>query len=185
MNIIEPPTIELPNAQEFGLKSNTRTFTSPFTGYTQSQSTPGSLWFCKYKYPPMKDDKARQFKAFLMKLRGQANAFTAKDFNFTGQSTTGITATATLGANILIFNIAVTLAVGDYIKVGDEFKQVTEASTGKSATIEPPFRDSHTGSAVELEDPTCSMLLDVDSVMWSSGVCNITVFEFAGVEVFA
>ena len=167
------------------MNSNSRVFRSAFTGYTQSQSTPGALWTCSYQYPLLTDENMRVFKAWLTALRGQTNAFPARDFAFVGQADTGITASATLGADTCIFAAAVNLSMGDYITVGNELKLVLyDVVNGTTARVEPPFRKTMTDALVEYNQPSCYMLLDTDSVKWNTTSPVLSSLEFSGTEVF-
>lgn len=185
MQVFDLPVHILPSSQEWGLKSHTRVFRSAFTSYIQSQETPGAIWTCKYNYPLLTDENMRIFKAWILKLRGQANAFPARDFLFTGGPDVAITASASAGADTCIFSSAVTFKAGDYVNVNSELKAVVEDVTnGTTARIEPPFRSDATNAIVEFEYPACNMVLDSDSVKWNSVSPTLSSLEFSGTEVF-
>lgn len=64
---------------QFGLRSNTQSFTSPLSGQTQTIERPGARWMASYSLPPMKRAQARHWQAFLLGLRGGAGHFYAFD----------------------------------------------------------------------------------------------------------
>lgn len=184
MTTIAMPTIIDPYTQSFSLKSNTRVFTSPFTGVIQTMETPGARWMCSYEYPLLTNAQTKIIKSFLVKLKGQANRFTARDYLFTGQDLT-LTATASLGANTAVLSTAATLTEGDYISIGGEFKMIVSDSTGTSITVEPIFRAAQSSAAVVTEYPTCIMVLDQDTVSWKSVSPSLSSLEFSGSEAIS
>ena len=184
MTTIAMPTILDPYTQNFGLKANTRVFTSPFTGVIQTQTTPGSRWLCSYEYPILSNDHTKVIKAFLVKLKGQANRFTARDYLFTGQDLT-LTATATLGASTAIISASATFSEGDYINIGGELKMIVSDSTGTTITVEPAFRAAQSGATVVTQYPTCDMVLDQDTVSWKSISPALSSLEFSGSEAIS
>ena len=178
-----PFDILRPHAQEFGLQSNTRVFTSVFTKATQTQEQPGALWTCTYDYPLLDNSQAQALKAFLAKLRGQSNRFWARDFGYGGQVIAG-TASASRGGNTAVLSIGVTVSAGDYISIGEELKMIVADSAGTTVTVEPPFREDHTGSTINLEDPVVRMVLNTDSVKWNTVSPVISSLSFAATEAF-
>lgn len=178
MSLITLPEHIYPQSQGFELQSNTRIFRSPFSGQIQTVETPGAYWKIAYNYPTMNDTNIRLFKAFLAKLRGHANRLTARDFTFTGQSTS-VNITAIQGESTATLSTAVTFAAGDYFSVNYEMKMVVEASTGTTVTVEPPFRNTYSAQAGVLLKPTCQMVLDSDSVSWTSTQCGFSNLDFS------
>lgn len=180
------PTL-IPYSQEFGLKSNTRTFRSQFTGHIQTQEVPGSLWMCQYTFPLLTDAQMRIYKAFLAKLRGQANRFSGRDLAFIGPSVGGILGTASQGGNTMTLSEARTFNAGDYVGVTNhgELKMIVEDSVGTTITVEPPFRRDHVAEPLTLDTPACEMVLDVDSVKWSTVSPVLSSLQFSGTEALS
>lgn len=63
----------------FGLQANTRTFSSPFDRSTQTLEMAGARWVGTYTLPRLKYAQAREMRAFLTALKGQAGRFFAYD----------------------------------------------------------------------------------------------------------
>jgi len=188
MAIISMPTSTLiPYSQDFGLQSNTRSFRSKFTKVVQTQETPGALWICRYSFPVLSNDQMRIYKAFLAKLRGQAGRFNGQDFAFTGTSHPGVTTSAVSGSVTATFSSSITVSIGDYISFPStgEMKMIVEDSTGVTATVEPPFRNDYTTEATEFVNPSCNMILDTDSVRWTTVSPLLSSLEFSGIEAIS
>lgn len=73
---IQPWPAELrPNIITLNLLANTSVFTSPFSRSGQTQELAGQLFTLSLGFPPLENAAAKQVRAFLARLRGQAGRF--------------------------------------------------------------------------------------------------------------
>jgi len=207
MSILSLPVgAGLPNFTNtrFGLSSNTQAFNSIFTKATQTEEWPGAKWSVTYNLPPMTAKQAGAWKSFLVKLRGQAGRFYGFDPDYAvhgpqgspsgaplvaGAGQTGTTlSTDGWDADMVIFK------EGDYFAFdtlyGRELKMITEdiLSDGTGAAdlvFEPPIRNAPDNNApIIVDNPSCIMKLDDDSIGWDSDQLMHYGFSFSATEVF-
>lgn len=182
--IHEFPSI-IPDSTEWGLVTNTQIFTSPLSGDTQTVALPGARWVASLVFENMTPSVAREFMAFLLKLKGPAGRFRLHDHsNPTPRGVAATTGTYPLVEGVNQFGNQIytkgwvsetggQLLPGDYFQVGEELKMVTSSfysnSSGKgSIEFEPPLRQTPIDSSnIILTEPTCVMRLsDDEQITW-------------------
>lgn len=198
MTVIPFPA-KLPSAQEWGLRSNTQAFGSPLTGSVQTVELPGAAWTVQLTFNNLTREQMRIMAAFLVRLRGQANRFTV--YNHSHPTPLGVatgspkvagasqTGTTLLTTGWTPATIGILLA-GDYIGVGGKLKMVvadanSDATGNASLLIEPPISPGM--APIDLSDivvvnPTCTMMLDANTVKWSTQPPLTSSFSIGAVE---
>ena len=198
MTTLTMPTTGFSSAQ-FGLTSNTQTFTSPITGKIQVLELTGHKWTATYTTPPLSAADAGQWLAFLTKLRGQANSFFAYDpARTTAQGTpTGtplVNGASQTGSSLVTdgwSNSTLVLKAGDYIAVDATLRQLymvvadatSDGSGNCTLTIEPPIRVRPENNAgITVASPSCVMRLASNEVSWNEDVAKRFGITFSGIE---
>lgn len=193
------PTSGIDNA-EFILVRKTNVAQSIFTGAEQRSENPFHLWSIKGDIPTLEGDSAdaRDWRAFILELRGQVGTFNlpvpgvlGPSSNYSG--TQGlVNGSSLLGSSIptdgwtpntLILNR------GDYFMIGGELKMcmsdIYSSGTG-SATIvfEPDIVFSPTNNSnVVLDNPFVKMRMSTDTTGWTVSSPTLHNFKFEAVEV--
>lgn len=162
------PSGIIPSTLEFGLRSNTQTFSSPLTASTQTLRLAGASWYGKASFDDLSEDNWRKLAAFLVNLEGKHGRFYFMDFGaaepqgamkdssntilVNGASQTG----GTLNIDGLPANVNNAFLAGDYIAFdtssGRELKIITAnaSSNGSgqaSISIKPNIRVSPANNA--------------------------------------
>nr|MCD4641925.1 hypothetical protein [Proteus mirabilis] len=65
MSILEWPKEVIPTQENWQLLSNSKTFTSPFNGSSQTVRFPGSRWRCELTFNNLNEEKSRQLEALV------------------------------------------------------------------------------------------------------------------------
>ena len=192
----------------FGLVSNTQTdLTSPIKQSSQLLELPGARWRATYALPPLSRDRAVEWIAFLVQLRGRAGRFYGFDPSFYPRTPRGSAGSFTLrvagGAQsgaALIVDGADPLAsgvfrAGDYLAYdvggGRQLHAVTADASADSSgevgvPIEPPIRTSPDNNALILTtNPSCVMRLVDDEIGWDVSRAQRAGIAFEAVEVFS
>lgn len=158
---------------QFGLETNTQTYTSPLTNDVKRRELDGARWKATYSLPAMQRHKAAVWKAFFLALRGPVNTFYAYDpDNINPRGPAGgtplVNGASQTGTNLIIDGCtpsAYFLFAGDYFNVNGELKMITQdilADGSGNATLvfEPYLRSSPADNAViTVRDCTCTMVL--------------------------
>ena len=173
-----PSSLYVPQGGRFSLISNTRSFSSPLSGTTQTVESPGARWAGQITYHSLNETQTRELLAFLMKLRGMSGRFFYGDpFHQTPQGvatgTPAVSGASQTGSSLITNNW--TPDTTDILKAGDffqldtnELKVVTDDANSDSSgfatlSIEPPLRSSPThASAIILIQPKTIMRLQND-----------------------
>lgn len=199
MTIYSIPSNVGPNTIEWGLVSNTRTFSSPETGDTQTKELPGAKWKATLNFRNLNDTRTRALKAFLTRLRGQVGQFYLKDYSYIGAAgvatgTPVVSGASQTGATINTTGWTVStpgiLLAGDLINVGTELKIVvvdadSDVSGNSTITIEPPIRTSPSdASPIVITNPTAIMRLEENTIMWITRPGQFTDCSFSCIEAF-
>jgi hypothetical protein len=190
-----------PSEFSFGQRSNTVVHTSPLNGQVQTLELPGARWFMSLTLRNLQEPDRGLIEAWLAKLRGQANRFTAHDFSkptplgtmrgapVTNGSTTAGATSFSLSAGV--GQAGTTLLAGDKLNVGGELKMVVNAVTLNGSGIgtvdvEPPFRSTIGGGASVVWDKPAATFILTESE-WRADVGQLTLPTYAldAVEVFA
>ncbi|QDV34897.1 hypothetical protein [Tautonia plasticadhaerens] len=202
MPISLPPKLGLVRCN-FGLETNTQTYTSPLTRNTQRAILAGSRWIMTATIRRMrKDDQlARNWIAFFLKCQGMGESFYAYDPDRKGSKglqggTPLVNGSFQSGTTLAIdgctANVTGWARAGDYFSANGELKQLTaDVNTNGSgqATLNfmPAWRGSPTdNSAVNFTNPTCTMILvDDRQGMWDADVMGVYEEKtFSAMEVF-
>lgn len=131
-DVLNWPDGLLPNAFKWYLKSNGTSFTSPFTGSSQTVRWVGSSWKCTITMPSLDELEAIAMEALIFELDGIAGRVKLHDFGRTPSVVKG--APLVNGAN-QIGTILKTdgwtpstkvLKKGDYFTVNNELKYVLD-----------------------------------------------------------
>ncbi len=184
---------------EFALSRQTAIAQSPFTGAEQRSNLTFSLWLLSGNVPDMSGDEVavRNWRAFILELRGQYGTFTivvpGNDDPSTGYSGTVGTVNGAdqVGTTIVTQGWTAETALlnrGDYFNLGNELKMCTSSVTtgiGGAATIdfEPEIKIPPTnGSDVIVNSPTITMRMQEDDLAWSLKHPLIYGFGFTAQE---
>ena len=136
--------------------SNTQAFTSPFTSSTQTVGMSGALWKAQINHGILTDVDFNVIHPFIVGLRGRAGRFYLTPYQYQ-KNLTNTTGRAT-GTALTLNSSVAGLGVGDYISVNYELKMLI-AGSGTSWTVDTPFRQIYSGVTIELNKPSCLMML--------------------------
>ncbi len=184
---------------EFTMARQTPIAQSPFTGAEQRNNLIYSTWLLAGRVPDMTGDEAavRDWRAFLMELRGQFGTFSivvpGNDDPSTGYSGAigTVDGAGQVGTSIVTEgwdNGAEILNRGDYFNLGEELKMCTSSiSSGVAGTaiidFEPEIKvPPANGSDVIINSPTIIMRLQEDEAVWSLKYPLIYGFSFKAQE---
>ena len=194
-----PFPAQLPNTQEWGLRSNTQTSASPLTGSTQTIELPGAAWTVQLSFKTLTPSQMRIMAAFMVRMRGQAGRFTLHNHAYDAPlgvasgspkvSGAGQTGTSLVTAGWTPNTPGILLA-GDYIGVGGKLKMVVEdassdAGGNAALLIEPPIYPGQAPAdltVIVVDKPTCTMMLDANTVKWSTQPPRLSSFTIGAVE---
>ena len=200
MTTLTFPSSVSPSSIEWGIKSNTQSFTSPLNSSTQTLELPGAHWYATLNFTNLNAEKGRILSAFLAQLRGSSGRFYLYDSAFStprgvatgtplvkGASQTG-SSLVTDGWTTSVTGI---LLAGDYIEVNSELKIVvadvdSDASGNATLSIEPPLRNSPSDNApLTMTNPkTIMRLVDDNQTKRSSTSIYSNNFTINCVEAF-
>lgn len=200
MTIHTWPTLSraAPAVLDWGLTSNTQTFSSPLSGSVQTLEMPGARWHFSYPMANLKQDDSALLRAFLVKLRGQSGRFymhnmAAQNPRGVGGGTPVVGGAGQTGTSLAITGCPVSstfLKAGDFFEVGGELKMavadaVSNGSGAATITFEPPLRASPANAAaITTSKPKGIFKLDEDTVRWSTGLALVTNFTIAATEAW-
>ncbi|SPY68629.1 Uncharacterised protein [Providencia stuartii] len=132
MSIIEWPSGINPSEMSWRLISNSKTFTSVFTGSSQTVRFPGSKWHCSLSFTNLTDDESRELEALMASLDGESGRVKISHWARKGVANMGtplVSASNQTGRYLQTKgwkpNTNV-LRKGDYLTVNNELKMVTE-----------------------------------------------------------
>lgn len=164
-DILSWPGHIAPASMSIYLLSNSKTFTSPFTGSSQTARFPGSRWCCSMMFNNLKDEEARVLEALVSRLDGQSGRVRLWDFGRSGVRNVGtpvISVDGGLGSRLFTsgwVRSRQVLRPGDYLTVGNELKKVLESvvsdARGEATVlISPMLRISpKKGQLIEVSNP--------------------------------
>lgn len=150
-DVLNWPNGLLPNTFKWSLKSNGTSFTSPFTGSTQTVRWVGSAWKCSITMPSLDELEAIAMEALIFELDGIAGRVKLWDFGRTPNVVRGtprINGANQLGTTVNTDGWTPSVKVlkkGDYFTVGNELKYVladvtSNASGQASVKFAPQLR---------------------------------------------
>lgn len=162
---------------------------SPFTYKQQVISHGGQKWEAAVTIPSVHRDKAAEWKALLVGLKGQTGTFLLGDPDYaTPQGTvSSCTLTGTAGSDSVSVVMTGTLKAGDYIQIGSgssaKLHQVLLDQDG-DGTIEiwPSLRSDYTSAAVVFNSPKGVFRLSTNVTSWSINNASIYGISFEAVE---
>ncbi len=162
---------------------------SPFTYKQQIVSHGGQKWEASVNIPSVHRDKAAEWKAMLVGLKGQVGTFLLGDPDYATPQ--GTVSSCILSGNVGDDTASVvmtgTLKAGDYIQLGSgassKLHQVLLDQDG-DGTIEiwPSLRSDYTSSSVVFNSPKGVFRLSTNMTSWSINNASIYGISFEAVE---
>ena len=162
---------------------------SPFTYKQQVISHGGQKWEASVNIPSVHRDKAAEWKAMLVGLKGQTGTFLLGDPDYATPQ--GTVSSCVLSGNVGDDTASVvmtgTLKAGDYIQLGSgassKLHQVLLDQDG-DGTIEiwPSLRSDYTSSSVVFNSPKGVFRLATNMTSWSINNASIYGISFEAVE---
>ena len=162
---------------------------SPFTYKQQIISHGGQKWEASVSIPSVHRDKAAQWKALLVGLKGQTGTFLLGDPDYaTPQGTvSSCTLTGSAGDETVTVVMTGTLLAGDYIQLGSgsaaKLHQVLLDQDG-DGTLEiwPALRSDYTSETVIFNAPKGVFRLATNISSWSINNASTYGISFEAVE---
>lgn len=163
--ILNWPERIAPASMSIYLLSNSKTFTSPFTGSSQTARFPGSRWCCSMTFNNLKDEESRVLEALVTRLDGPSGRVRLWDFGRRGVRNVGtpvVGVDGVLGSRLPTSGWVKSRQVmrpGDYLTVGNELKKVLEPvvadANGEAIVLLSPMlrMPPKKGQAVEVLNP--------------------------------
>ena len=162
---------------------------SPFTYKQQVISHGGQKWEASVTIPSVHRDKAAEWKALLVGLRGQVGTFLLGDPDYaTPQGTvSSCTLTGVAGDETVSVVMTGTLKAGDYIQPGGgssaKLHQVLLDQDGDgNLEIWPALRSDYTGATVTFNNPKGVFRLSNNVTSWSINNASTYGISFEAVE---
>lgn len=177
---------------------------SPFTFAGQVQTSTGERWLADVSIPPVRDDLAEEWVAFLVKLRGMTHTFLMGDPNRTiargsarGTDTVTVNGGSQTGEALNIntdqINAKGYLLPGDYIQLGSGststlhkvLETVDTSAIDGSATVTlwPAIRTAPaSGATVVVEDAKGRFRLASNTTEWSINETSVYGISFSAME---
>lgn len=162
---------------------------SPFTYKQQIVNHGGQKWEASVSIPSVRRDKAAEWKAMLVGLKGQTGTFLLGDPDYaTPQGTvSSCTLTGSAGDETVTVVMTGTLKAGDYIQLGAgssaRLHQVLLDQSG-DGTLEiwPALRSSYSGATVTFNNPKGVFRLSNNVTSWSINNASAYGISFEAVE---
>ncbi len=172
-----------PTEVSLGIISNTRSFTSPFSGAVQTVQRAGERLKLRMVFRNRNDSERQELIAFLAKLNGMEHRFTVRDYGHTQRGTFGgtplVKGAGQAGASLLIDGCSLTVTnwirAGDQFQVGNELKIVTADLNSNGAgevtlAFRPALRSSPAdNAAITTTTPAGLWMLTQDTIDWATG----------------
>jgi len=162
---------------------------SPFTYKQQIISHGGQKWEASVNIPSVHRDKAAQWKALLVGLKGQTGTFLLGDPDYaTPQGTvSSCTLTGNAGDETVTVVMTGTLLAGDYIQLGSgasaKLHQVLlDQDGGGNLEIWPALRSNYTSETVIFNAPKGVFRLATNISSWSINNASTYGISFEAVE---
>jgi hypothetical protein len=162
---------------------------SPFTFKQQVISHGGQKWEASVSIPSVRRDKAAEWKAMLVGLKGQTGTFLLGDPDYaTPQGTvSSCTLTGVAGQESVDVVMTGTFKAGDYIQLGAgataKLHQVLLDQAGDgSLEIWPPLRSDYTDELVIFNEAKGVFRLSQSTTSWSINNANSYGISFDAVE---
>ena len=162
---------------------------SPFTYKQQIVSHGGQRWEASVSIPSVHRDKAAQWKAMLVALKGQTGTFLLGDPDYaTPQGTvSSCTLSGSVGDETVTVTMTGTLKAGDYIQLGSgasaRLHQVLVDKSGSgSLEIWPALRSTYSNSTVTFNAPKGVFRLASNVSSWSINNASTYGISFEAIE---
>lgn len=197
MSLITYPTLSAtaPARMRWGQVSNTQVSTSPLSGAVQTIELPGARWKVSVSYPPLLDADAALMRAFLVKMRGQANRvdlwpFDQQSPRGTAGGTPLVNGGSQTGTSLITdgWTAGATLLTGDFFAVATQLFMVAADATADGSgnmtiTVEPPIRVSPANNAaITVNKPKARFMLVDPEVAWDVLMRGFADFSFDLIE---
>ncbi|MEX9839985.1 hypothetical protein AB7X06_02380 [Providencia rettgeri] len=132
MMILEWPDAVVPTSMSWQLISNSKTFTSVFTGSSQTVRFPGSRWRCVLTFNNLTEELSRELEVLLASLDGESGRVKISNWVRQGLKGKGLPLVGlanqtgrSLQTKGWLAN-SIVIRKGDYLTVSNELKMVTE-----------------------------------------------------------
>ena len=162
---------------------------SPFTYKQQIVSHGGQKWEASVNIPSVHRDKAAEWKAMLVGLKGQVGTFLLGDPDYaTPQGTvSSCVLTGDAGDDSATVVMTGTLKAGDYIQLGtgsgSKLHQVLLDQSGDGTIqIWPSLRSTYSSATVTFNSPKGVFRLSTNMTSWSINNASIYGISFEAVE---
>lgn len=162
---------------------------SPFTYKQQVISHGGQKWEASVSIPSVRRDKAAEWKAMLVGLKGQTGTFLLGDPDYaTPQGTvSSCTLSGSAGDETVTVVMTGTLKAGDYIQLGSgssaKLHQVLADQDGDgSLEIWPALRSDYSSATVTFNNPKGVFRLSNNVTSWSINNASIYGISLEAVE---
>jgi len=174
---------------ELKAMNSVATSQSPFTYKQQILSHGGQRWEANVTIPTVRRDKAAEWKAFLIALKGQIGTFLLQDPDYDEPrgDVSACTLTGSAGDSSVSVVMTGTLKAGDYIQLGSassaKLHQVLQDQTG-DGTLEiwPDLRSDYTSTSVTFNNPKGVFRLSTNMSSWSINNASAYGISFEAVE---
>lgn len=162
---------------------------SPFTYKQQVVSHGGERWEASVTIPSVRRDKAAEWKAMLVSLRGPVGTFLLGDPDYATPRGTvsSCVLTGNAGDSSVTVVMTGTLLAGDYIQLGSgssaKLHQVLQDQDGDgSLEIWPSLRSDYTSETVITSSPKGVFRLKENVTSWSINNASFYGISFEAVE---
>ena len=163
---------------------------SPFTYKQQVISHTGQKWEASVSIPSVRRDKAAEWKAMLVALKGQTGTFLLGDPDYVSPRGTVTSCVVTGNAGDETISVVMTgsLLAGDYIQLGSgaaaRLHQVLLDQTGDGELeIWPALRSDYTSATAVTDSPKGVFRLNQNVSSWSINNASSYGISFEAVEV--
>jgi len=168
------------------------TSTSPFTYKQQVISHGGQMWGASVTIPSVHRDKAAEWKAMLIGLKGPVGTFLLGDPDYATPrgDVSSCVVTGTVGEETISVVMTGTLKAGDYIQLGSgsgaRLHTVLLDKTGDGELeIWPALRSDYTSATADLSSPKGVFRLSSNMTSWSINNASVYGISFEAIEVLS
>ena len=165
---------------------------SPFTYKQQVISHTGQKWEASVTIPSVRRDKAAEWKAMLVALKGQTGTFLLGDPDYANPRGTVSSCSVTGNAGDETVDVTMTgsLLAGDYIQLGGgsaaKLHQVLVDQTGDGQLeIWPALRSDYSSEVAITDSPKGVFRLNQNISSWSINNASFYGISFEAVEVIS
>ena len=165
---------------------------SPFTYKQQVIAHTGQKWEASVTIPSVRRDKAAEWKAMLVALKGQTGTFLLGDPDYTSPrgTVTSCVVTGSAGDETVDVTMTGSLLAGDYIQLGGgssaKLHQVLIDQTGNGQLeIWPALRSDYTSETAITDSPKGVFRLNQNVSTWSINNASFYGISFEAVEVIS